>query len=119
MFNLGGMEILVILVVALLVLGPDKLPQFMRTAGKIFGEFRRTSTEFKRAMHMDLADVSPSSSAESAQKNKTPSAPTPSTSSMTAPRHAASPTASVSAIRRYPRAMRVRRPQSAKNTEQV
>ena len=54
MFNLGGMEILVILVVALLVLGPEKLPNAMRTLGKIFGEFRRTSTEFTRAIQIDI-----------------------------------------------------------------
>ena len=54
MFNLGGMEILVILVVALLVLGPDKLPSVMRTIGKAVGELRRASTEFQRTMNTEI-----------------------------------------------------------------
>ena len=72
MFNLGGMEILVILVVALLVLGPDKLPTFMRTIGKALGELRRTTSEFTNAIHIDMAtgrDTPP----DSAQKRETPS----------------------------------------------
>ena len=54
MFNLGGMEILVILVVALVVLGPDKLPKFMRSVGKSIGELRRVSTDFQRTLSTEL-----------------------------------------------------------------
>lgn len=56
MFNLGGLEILVILVVALLVLGPDKLPGFMRVAGRFMGEARRASTEFQRSINASMAE---------------------------------------------------------------
>jgi sec-independent protein translocase protein TatB len=56
MFNLGGGEILVILVVALIVLGPDKLPRFMRTVGKAVGDLRCTSTDFQRTMNLELAE---------------------------------------------------------------
>lgn len=56
MFNLGGGEILVILVVALLVLGPEKLPRFMRTVGKAVGDLRRASTDFQRTMNLELAE---------------------------------------------------------------
>lgn len=55
MFNIGGFELLVIAAVALLVLGPDKLPKFMRTVGKTVGQVRRVSTEFQRTMNMELA----------------------------------------------------------------
>ena len=48
------MEIVVILVVALLVLGPDKLPNVMRTIGKAVGELRRASTEFQRTIHTEI-----------------------------------------------------------------
>lgn len=61
MFNLGGMEILVILVVALLVLGPDKLPGFMRAAGKALGELRRVSTDLRDTMTTAITDDAPSS----------------------------------------------------------
>ena len=54
MFNLGGMEILVIVVVALLVLGPEKLPKVMRTIGKMVGDLRRASTEFQRSVSLKI-----------------------------------------------------------------
>jgi sec-independent protein translocase protein TatB len=43
MFNVGGGELLVILLIALMVLGPDRLPGFARKAGKIMGDVRRIS----------------------------------------------------------------------------
>jgi sec-independent protein translocase protein TatB len=53
--SIGGMEILVILVVALLVLGPDQLPRVLRTVGRAMGELRRASTEFQRTLNTDIA----------------------------------------------------------------
>ena len=47
MFGIGGTELLVILVVALIVLGPKSVPQIARTLGKAMGEFRKVSTEFQ------------------------------------------------------------------------
>lgn len=41
MWNLGPEKILVVLVVALVVLGPDKLPQAARNVGKAYQELRR------------------------------------------------------------------------------
>jgi len=70
MFNLGGMEILVILVVALLVLGPDKLPGFMRTVGKALGELRRVSTDLQDTVNTAITDDA-SSSANSAASSST------------------------------------------------
>ncbi len=55
MFGIGSTEILVILVVALLVLGPRKLPQIARTIGRAMGEFRRVSTEFQRTLNTEIA----------------------------------------------------------------
>lgn len=46
MFGIGGTELLVILVVALIVLGPKSVPQIARTLGKAMSEFRKVSTEF-------------------------------------------------------------------------
>lgn len=54
MFGLGTSEILVILLVALLVLGPQKLPGIARTLGKTLGEFRRVSTEFQRTLNAEV-----------------------------------------------------------------
>lgn len=54
MFGIGYTEILVILVVALIVLGPKNLPKIARTLGKGLGEFRRVSTEFQRTINTEI-----------------------------------------------------------------
>ena len=47
MGSLGGAEILVILVVALLVLGPERLPEAARQVGRVMSELRRMSSGFQ------------------------------------------------------------------------
>ena len=47
MGSLGGAEILVILVVALLVLGPERLPDAARQVGRVMAELRRMSSGFQ------------------------------------------------------------------------
>jgi sec-independent protein translocase protein TatB len=51
MFGIGGMELLVILLVALLVLGPERLPQITKWLAKVTREIRRASDEVR--MHLD------------------------------------------------------------------
>jgi sec-independent protein translocase protein TatB len=54
MFNVGTGELLLIMVLGLIVLGPDKLPSAARQAGRYLAEFRRISggfqNEFRKAM---------------------------------------------------------------------
>ena len=59
MFSLGTTEILVILVVALLVIGPSKLPDVARTLGKGMAEFRRMSSDMKKTVDLEtkLSDL--------------------------------------------------------------
>lgn len=45
-FNIGAPEILIILLVALLILGPSKLPQMARSLGEALREFRKAASEF-------------------------------------------------------------------------
>jgi Tat protein translocase TatB subunit len=50
MFNVGGPEVLVILLVALIVLGPAQLPKAARQIGQVMGEIRKVSTGFQREL---------------------------------------------------------------------
>jgi sec-independent protein translocase protein TatB len=54
MFGIGTTELMIILVVALVVLGPKKLPQVARSLGKAFGEFKRVSTDVKRTIDVEV-----------------------------------------------------------------
>lgn len=48
MFNLTGSELVVILLLALVVLGPEKLPGAIRQVGRVYRELRRISTGFQK-----------------------------------------------------------------------
>ena len=52
--SVGGMEILLVLVVALLLFGPRKLPQIGKTVGRALSEFRRATTEFKSNLEREV-----------------------------------------------------------------
>ena len=47
MFGIGPEELILVLIVALLVLGPERLPRVARDVGKVVGDLRRTSDEFR------------------------------------------------------------------------
>ena len=47
-FNLTGSELVVILLLALVVLGPEKLPGAIRQVGRVYRELRRISTGFQK-----------------------------------------------------------------------
>ena len=48
MFNLTGGEIVVLLLIGLVVLGPEKLPDAMRKFGRVYNEVRRVATGIQR-----------------------------------------------------------------------
>lgn len=56
MFGIGSTEFLVIILVALLVLGPKNLTKVSRTVGRYVGEFRRISTDFQRTLNAEVAE---------------------------------------------------------------
>jgi Tat protein translocase TatB subunit len=56
MFDIGFQELIIIFVVALLVFGPDKLPEISRTLGKWIVEIRRGINIAKSQMEEELKE---------------------------------------------------------------
>ncbi|MDP2688709.1 MAG: twin-arginine translocase TatA/TatE family subunit [Deltaproteobacteria bacterium] len=57
MFGIGITELLVVLIAALIIIGPDKLPAIARTLGKAFVEVRRAGEDLKKTItEVDLVD---------------------------------------------------------------
>jgi sec-independent protein translocase protein TatB len=54
MFNLSGSEIVFLLLVALIVLGPEKLPEAVRKFGKVYSEAKKMSTGFQTELKSAL-----------------------------------------------------------------
>lgn len=50
-------QILVILVIALIVLGPEKLPQVARMVGKALAEFRRITGDFRSTIEVEMKEL--------------------------------------------------------------
>ena len=57
MFGLGFGEIVLIMVVALIVFGPDKMPDVARQMGRFLGEFRRTLDEMKHELNAPRFEI--------------------------------------------------------------
>jgi sec-independent protein translocase protein TatA len=73
MFNIGPAELIVILIIALIVFGPKRLPEIGRTLGRSLQEFRRASNELRRDLDLDLNDQPASTPAE----RSSPTTPAP------------------------------------------
>ena len=54
MGSLGWPEIMLILVVALIIFGPRKLPELGKTLGESLAQFRRASEDFKRTWESEV-----------------------------------------------------------------
>lgn len=52
--SIGTSELLMIGLIALIIFGPRKLPQMMRTIGKTMAEFRRSTDDFKRTWQKEV-----------------------------------------------------------------
>ena len=54
MFNFSGSEIVFLLLLALIVLGPEKLPEAVRRFGKTYAEFKKVTTGFQSELKQAL-----------------------------------------------------------------
>jgi TatA/E family protein of Tat protein translocase len=70
--NIGAPELIIILVIALLVLGPGKLPEVGASLGKSIREFRKASSDIADSVKVDV-DTTPI--APTAPTTPTPAAP--------------------------------------------
>jgi len=52
--TLGGPELFLIFVVALIIFGPRKLPEIGKSLGKMMGEFRRASNDFRSTIENEV-----------------------------------------------------------------
>ena len=55
--SLGFQEIAVILVIALLIFGPRKLPEIGKTLGRSLGEFRRATSDLKKSIEDEVKNL--------------------------------------------------------------
>jgi len=53
MFGIGLPELIIIMVIALIVIGPSKLPDLARALGKGMAEFRKATQEIKESLNLD------------------------------------------------------------------
>ncbi len=59
MFGIGMQELLIVLVIALIILGPKKLPEMARTLGRAFAELQRATRDLRSSVDFDDATENP------------------------------------------------------------
>jgi sec-independent protein translocase protein TatA len=67
MFGIGLPELMLIMVLALLVLGPQRLPEVARLVGRAYAQLRRASEEFQNTIRQDISALERQ---EDANRNK-------------------------------------------------
>jgi Tat protein translocase TatB subunit len=80
--TLGGPEIFLILVVALIVFGPRRLPDIGKSVGKMLAEFRKASNDFKRTIE-DEVEAERLRELDTARAASAPAAPAPAAAPVT------------------------------------
>ena len=57
MFEIAWSELLIVLIVAIVVVGPKELPGLLRTIGRVLGKVRRSADEFRRQFDETMRDT--------------------------------------------------------------
>jgi TatA/E family protein of Tat protein translocase len=79
-FNVGPLELVIVLVIALLVIGPRRLPEMGNSLGKTIREFRKASSDVTDAVSLE-PESKPAAQQATASPAAAPSASPPSTES--------------------------------------
>jgi TatA/E family protein of Tat protein translocase len=69
-FNIGPFELLLVLILALLVLGPGKLPEVGSALGRTIREFRKASTDVESSLSVDPSKAAATSAPVGAAADK-------------------------------------------------
>ena len=78
----GPLELVIILVIALLILGPGKLPDVGAALGKSIKEFRKASSDIQESVTVDTSPLPPTPAAAPAAPAPAAAAPAPETPSI-------------------------------------
>jgi sec-independent protein translocase protein TatA len=73
--NIGPVELIIVLVIALLILGPGKLPEVGSAFGKTIREFRKAATDIQDSTSINPKTATEPSSGASAARPVEPAAP--------------------------------------------
>jgi sec-independent protein translocase protein TatB len=69
MFGIGSTELIIIIIVALIVVGPSKLPQLMRSVGKGLAELRSVGADVKSTLEREVDRAERESERQKAKEN--------------------------------------------------
>ena len=89
-FNVGPLELVIVLVIALLVIGPKRLPEMGNSLGKTIREFRKASTDITEATSME-SETKPAVQQATASPATAPASTTPAAAQTPAPAEAPAP----------------------------
>ena len=83
--NIGPVELIIILVIALIVIGPGRLPDVGAALGKSIREFRKASSDITDATRVDTSPLPPAAPVTPAPTTAAPVAPAPTTAAPVEP----------------------------------
>jgi len=75
MFGIGMPELILIFIVALIVIGPKKLPDIAKALGRALGEFRRATDDIRENFDLASLDHKPQSTPPTPQPSSPGTAP--------------------------------------------